>query len=60
MNKIIKLGIIILIITGSINAILVNTNIEGIVREFARFAIVVGLAVLLFGLFWKGKNSKSK
>ncbi len=58
MNKFVKLGIIILIIAGLINAILVNSNIGGMVREMTRFTILAGLAIVVFGLFHKRKNPK--
>lgn len=58
MNKLIKLGILILIVTGLINAILINSNIGGIVRELVRLTIVAGLATIVFGLLHKRKKSK--
>ena len=58
MNKLIKAGIIIVVIAGLTNAVLVNAGIGGIVREVARLSIIAGIAILLFGLFYKRKNSK--
>jgi len=58
LNKITKAGIITVIIAGLINSILVNIGIEGMVREVARLSIIAGIVILLFGLFYKRKNSK--
>ncbi len=49
--KLWKIGLLSVIIGGLLNAILIQNDIGGILRELMRFVILSGFAILLVGIF---------
>jgi hypothetical protein len=50
-----KFGLILLIAGGTINAVLINLEIGGILRELTRLSIIVGFILFVFGLLRRKK-----
>jgi hypothetical protein len=46
-----KIGLIVFIAAGVVNAVLINLDIGGLIRELARLSILTGLVLLVVGIF---------
>lgn len=49
--KLWKVGLLAVIIGGLINAILIQNEIGGIMREFMRLVVLSGVGMFIFGIF---------
>jgi len=50
-----KMGVLLIIFGGLINVILLQNNINGLVRESTRFSVLAGVALVVVSLVQKFK-----
>ena len=54
--KLWQIGLLVVIITSVVNGFLVKYEVGGIIRELARLVILLGLGLLIYGLFKRAKK----